>query len=551
MIGRVLAAAVYLLMALALFHRAILASHAAIGLGGDPYLFQWHLAWVEHALTHGTNPLFSKYLAVPNGGENLMYYTSLPLAGLVLSPITALGGSLLSYNVLMVGSVVVSAWAAYAMCARFVGWRVAALVGGAVYGFSPLMVAQSAGHPQVTMAWFPPVVVIVADSIARGKRSPRALGVLFGLAVTAQLLLGTEVLVTSALVAVLCAAVWVVFFRGEDGTVNLWRRGAPTLGVAAVTVAVVGSFPLSMLLFYPGRIGIHHAVQPLSRYVADLAGFFVPGQFELIATAAMRAYTARFSGNRVESAGYLGLPLLLLLVFYLWKRWADRTVRLSIFVATACALFALGSRVRVHGTAHLTAIPLPGAILFHVPVLWNIVPARFMLYVYLAVALTVASVVDRGDPVRRPVRLLAVAAGLVFLFPASAPALAESTPSAFRTATNRGGLVLVTPGGVSREEMLWQADTGFAARLVGGFTLAPRPPNALLDTLAAADSSGRWPALSAQRAASLRGAASQLGVTTIVDVPDSHELSRRAFLTTVFGPAQSAAGRFAIWNLTT
>jgi hypothetical protein len=543
------ASGVYLLLALILFRRAIFTAHSAIGFGADPYLFQWHLAWVAHALGHGTNPLFSRYVAVPNGGENLMYYTSVPLAGLVLWPVTALGGSLLSYNVLMVTSVVVSAAAAYAMCARFVSWRPAALVGGAVYGFSPYMAAQSSGHPHMTMAWFPPAVVIVADSIARGRRSPISLGVLFGIAVTAQLLLGTEVLVTSAVVAATGTVIWVTLFRSDEGTANLWRRGLPALGAAAVTVAILGSFPLYMLVFAGHRIGLRSAVQPLGAYVNDITGFLVPGRAQLVSTAGTRSYTKLFSGNYVEATAYLGVPLLLLLGFHLWRRWADRTVRLPLIFGAACAVLSLGSRLRVHGVVRAERLPLPGAILSRTPVLWNIVAARLMLYGYLAVALTLATIIDRGARERRNLRILGVAVGLIFLLPVSVPALHQATPQAFRTVARGGGLVLVTPMSAAKEEMFWQANTGFSARLVGGFTLARRRQNALLDALSAGEATGSWSLPSTQQAASVRDSATELGVTVVVDDPDPQQHARRAFLVSVFGPAQTSPDGFAIWNL--
>lgn len=544
------ATSLYLLLALILFRRALFSAHTAIGIRSDPYLFQWHLAWVAHALSHGANPLFSNYVAAP-GGENLMYAGSVPLAGMVLWPVTALGGPLLSYNLLVVVCIVASAATAYAMCARFVSWKPAAVIGGALYGFSPYMAAQSAGHAHVTMAWFPPVVVMVADTVARGKKSPTSLGALFGVAVTAQLLLGTELLITSALLAGLSAVIWFTVFRHDEGTVNLWRRGVPTLRVAAATVAALGSFPLYMLFFGPQRSGVHSALQPPGVYVNDVAGFVVPGRAQLIATAGTRSYTEHFSGNYAEATAYIGMPLLVLLAYYLWKRWPDRTVRLPIIAAAACAALSLGSRIHLHGVRRAATVPLPGAILPHIPVLWNVLPARLMLYGYLAIAVSLATIIDRGSHDRRNLRAVAVGACLIFLLPVSVPAFHETTtPAAFRSIARHGGLVLVTPTSTSTsyEEMVWQANTGFSVRLVGGFSLNPRHDQ-LLDALAQGERSGRWPSPSARERASLRRSALQVGTTVVIDVPGQQQEGRRAFLTSVFGGAEMSPDGFAIWHL--
>jgi hypothetical protein len=545
------ATGVYLLLSLILFRRALFSAHSAIGIRSDPYLFQWHLAWVAHALSHGTNPLFSTYIAAP-GGENLMYASSVPLAGVMLWPVTSLGGTLLSYNILVVVCIVASAAAAYAMCTRFVSWKPAALIGGALYGFSPYMAAQSAGHPHVTMAWFPPIVVIVADSIARGKRSPVLLGLMFGTAVAAQLLLGIEVLITSILLTAVGTLGWAGLLRNDEGTANARRRTVPTIAVAAATVGVLGSFPLYMLLFGGQRSGVHAALQPADVYVNDLAGFVVPGRAQLIATAATRTYTGRFPGNYAEATAYIGLPLVAVIAFYLWRRWPDRTVRLPVIAAAGCAVASLGSHVHVDGVERAARLPLPGAIFSHIPVLWNILPARLMLYAYLAIALAVASIIDRGRPERRNIRVLAVGVSLAFLLPASVPAFSEiSTPSAFRSIARSGGSVLVTPTSnpTSYQELVWQANTGFSVRLVGGYILSPRR-NTLLDALSAREGSGQWSRPSTLAASSLRRSALQLGTTVIFDVPDRQDEARRAFLTAVFGPAQTSSDGFATWHVT-
>ena len=99
--------------------------------------------------------------------------------------------------------------------------------------------------------------------------------------------------------------------------------------------------------------------------------------------------------------------------------------------------------------------------------------------------------------------------------------------------------------------MYWQAQTGFSVRLIGGSTLAPRPRNALLDAIATGDSTGQWPPPTAQRADALRQAAVELGTTVILDVPDPAEAARRAFLASVFGPADAARDGFEVWRVPT
>src|SRR5712692_1337620 len=133
---------------------------------GDPQQFMWFLSWPMFAISHRDNPLFTNYQFYPSG-VNLMWNTSVLLPGLVLSPITRLGGPVLAYNVLVTVSFALSAWTAFMLIRRFVSSQVAAAVGAALYGFSPALTAHALGHPNLTAAFMPPVVLLLLDDIVR------------------------------------------------------------------------------------------------------------------------------------------------------------------------------------------------------------------------------------------------------------------------------------------------------------------------------------------------------------------------------------------------
>jgi hypothetical protein len=95
---------------------------------GDTAIFMWFLRWVPFALEHGHDLLVSHHLNYPDG-VNLMWNTSLPLAGLLLAPITARWGPVLSFNILLVLAYGLSAWCAYLAIRRFAPGHLAAAVG--------------------------------------------------------------------------------------------------------------------------------------------------------------------------------------------------------------------------------------------------------------------------------------------------------------------------------------------------------------------------------------------------------------------------------------
>ena len=91
----------------------------------DARLATWFLAWAPHALGHGLNPLFSASVDYPQG-INLMWNTSMVFPALVLTPITAAFGPVVSYNALTTLALSLSAWCAYlAAWSRMNGWSTA------------------------------------------------------------------------------------------------------------------------------------------------------------------------------------------------------------------------------------------------------------------------------------------------------------------------------------------------------------------------------------------------------------------------------------------
>src|SRR5438309_1742433 len=148
------ALAVFVVLAVLLFASTWRHPSAAwIGDARDPHLFMWYLGWVPSQVVSGHSPLFTTYLDYPSGA-NLMWNTSIFVPAMLLWPVTAALGPVVSYNVLVTAAVALSAWCAFLAVRRLVANDLFAGAAGLLYGFSPYMVGQSAGHPHVTLAVF-------------------------------------------------------------------------------------------------------------------------------------------------------------------------------------------------------------------------------------------------------------------------------------------------------------------------------------------------------------------------------------------------------------
>jgi hypothetical protein len=228
--------------------------------------------------------------------------------------------------------------------------------------------------------------------------------------------------------------------------------GAGLTGAAAVLAPVLAS----MLTHLPAG-----AMNASATYSVDLLNLVVPTRITALGGAAAAQTSARFSGNLAEQVGYLGLPLLLLLADISWVDRHSPRVRLLSIVLTVAAALSMGPRLHIAGRA---TVWLPGAVLQHVPVLDDALPARFALYLALAagvlVALWLARPRGRGRW-RWPAAALAGAA----LVPAAAFPW-RSTPPAIA----HDDLARIVPAGATVVSLpFWRVDDrGLYAQAVAG-----------------------------------------------------------------------------------
>ena len=201
-----------------------------------------------------------------------MWNTSLPLPGLLLAPVTATWGPVLSFNLLLVLAYGLSAWCAYLAIRRFVPGHLAAAVGGLVYGFSPAIRVQS-HHLHMSLAFLVPLMLLALHEIlVRQRRSPWLVGTGLGLMAGAQLLIGEELLAMTALLAF--AMLLLVVLTNLRRVRERWLYAAKAFAVALVMVSAIIVWPLSVQFGGPQRI--HGDIQK-TNYSNDLQSFILPG----------------------------------------------------------------------------------------------------------------------------------------------------------------------------------------------------------------------------------------------------------------------------------
>ncbi|MHB8588259.1 MAG: hypothetical protein ACYDA0_05305 [Candidatus Dormibacteraceae bacterium] len=540
-----IALAAYSLLAVATFSSTwVDPSESWIGTPKDPQLFVWYLGWIPHQLSQGHNPLFTDLLSYPSG-VNLMWNTSIIFPAVLLWPVTALFGPLVSYNLLITGGVALSAWFGFLAARRFLDGDLLCFVAGLVYGFSPALMAQARGHPHVLVALFAPIAIILGHEIlVRRRLDPAVAGVLAGVAAALQLLTGEEVLAVTLVIAALGVVLLALLHRAEVRASLPYVAKATGVGLAVF--AVLAAYPLGFQFLGPERV--FGSVQGPDVYVSDLLAFFLPSNL------------IHVTGNVTENDAYVGLPLLVLFAAGLALGWRTPAIRWVGSMAVLVAVLSLGPHLHVDGT--VTPLLLPWAAVARLPLMSSALPARLMAIGFLGIGIVVAYACARALAAARPWRIgasLVMLAGLVAIAPPLPyPSIHAAAPAFFSPGGDvgkipEGSVVLVTPfsSKQSTDAMYWQAVADYRFRMPEGDAFTPGPylgphPSFLQSALDQLDAGGAVTLTPEARAVALADLRS-FGVSTIVAGPSAGQGAIVEFLSQVEGQAPVDDAGVKVW----
>ncbi len=469
------------------------ASRTVAGNPNDASQFAWFFRYDATAIAHARLPaLLTTAMNTPHG-VNVMWNTFMLLPGVLLAPVTLLFGPQTSLTVLMTAGFAGSATAMFAVLRRWEVSVAGAAVGAAVYGFSPALLHSAIGHYDLQFAVFPPLIVDAGLRLATGRARGLPGGIWLGLLITAQLLINEEILLDTAVAGVVMVLVLAASrHRQVPGKVRTLGAG---LAAAACVTGVIAGYPLWVQFFGPLRQ--HGSPFSADFFKNDLAGLVVPSSLMLFHTASSAAAAAKFQGHLPEYLGYLGWPLIVVLLLAAIQFWRLLPVRTSAVACLVLGLFSLGGTLLASGYEH-SGIKLPWYWLEGLPVLNVVLPDRFSIVADGAAAGLLAFSFDAavsGFAVYAAARLPRLASGwrptavvmslavltVLPLVPRPLPtAAATPLPSGWSAAfaTLRlpaSAVVLVVPIPVAAftESMRWQADTGEPGSLVGGYFIGP------------------------------------------------------------------------------
>jgi hypothetical protein len=460
---------------------------------GDPGLFIWALKWWPHAITHGIDPFSASVIWSPTE-INLPATTSIPGLSLVFWPVTETLGVLVTYNLVSLLSPVLAAWFAYRLCRFVTGAWLPSLVGGYVYGFSSYELGQMTAHLHLVPIFLVPaamhLVLLRLDEAISVRRFVVLMAAIFAL----QVLISTEVLFAGLIFGftALLVAFWLIPARRKA-----IQATVPPLLLAGAAAALV----LSPFLYEAFRgLGPQPSLDwPANarRFSADPLNYFVPTPTTWLGGGWAKSLSANFNsidggltGTASESGAYIGLPLLALAGWFLFRTWTRPASRVALVVIVLVFVASLGAHLHIVEPPlrpdfdYYPKIPLPWAAFAHLPVFDHLLPVRFAMFISLVVGVLVAQALAMPAAGRVWIRWLVAGLGVVALLPAFSGSYwsgkATATPffedGTYKRYIQRDEIVLAFPL-LSGQSMAWQANSDFYFRMASGYMSAEVPPD--------------------------------------------------------------------------
>jgi hypothetical protein len=460
----------------------------------DVQFYAWSLRWWPYAVSHAINPLFSSQIGAPHG-YNLAWASTTPSVDLLMWPVTAAFGVLVSYNVVLLLVPPVSAWAAFVLARRLTGRFWPSLLAGTVYGFCPYELMHDwQGQPNLTVIAVFPLMAYLVLRWWDGTLGRTWFVVWLALAMAVQFYTFNEAFAEMTAVG---AGALVAGFA-VAGRSARWKvvRLAGLAGLA---------YAGSVLLAAPYLIySFRHYRSSLTRqqpaFSLPLVRLILPASPHLFGFGPLIGYSNRIGDNGTEN--YVGIPLIVILLVLAACAWRNRISLLLLAVFGFVIAIAVGPNLVVTTLRHTH--PLPWAGLWSLPIARSAEPSRFIVFAVLALAVALALWLAAPSAsrlllaARWSLGLLAVAA-IITDTPTSYSAVqpvppgyhlvtagrpvnqlpAFLTDGLYRRYLHPGEIVVVLTGR-GNAGMLFQADADFYFRIAGGYINASLTPvNAL------------------------------------------------------------------------
>ncbi|MDI6098040.1 DUF2079 domain-containing protein [Actinoplanes sp. NEAU-A12] len=456
---------------------------------GDQAFFEWLLGYGVYTLGHGSDPFFSELLNVP-WGVNLAANTSISVYTVAFAPLTYLAGPQFTYVTILTLNLACSAFAWYLFMSRWlVRSPLAAGVGGMFCGFAPGFISHANGHLNWTAGWVAPLVMWQVLKLREPGRWLRN-GLILGVMLAAFFTIAAEGLFYVALASGIFVITWAFGREVRAEAKAAFTTVLRALGVTAVVAGALLAYPLYM--HFAGPQTFNGTGFNQRYFVEDAASYL---SFPNRSLAALVGLGSTLPPNRTEETTYFGVPLVVLALVALvvvWRRSAPgRRVTLRALTVVGVTFLVLSWGPRLNWMQAELPIPLPYAVLSHLPIFNAALPLRLGLVVAIVIGIVLALVTEElvthriKSPNMHAGLTAATVAALIPIFPLPvrhqerAPEPDFISQGTWQRYVSDNGVISTLPFAlnVTADGQRWQAYTmargGPQYRIPGGYFLGP------------------------------------------------------------------------------
>src|SRR5436190_4787567 len=346
----------------------------------------WNLWWVKEALLdRHTNPFSTDLLLYPQGADLYFHTLNLP-ATLLALPVQLISNPIAAYNFSMLLALALSGYTGYRLIRYVTGSPGGALIGGIIYGFSPLVLFELRGHVQIiSLQWMALCLEFYLRAWDSRRIGHAALaGLFFSLAlltvgyyeVLLAIFFGVH-LVWALITASGAVAARFGRVARRAGFVLLWAGLVALPILAPYLIGAALSLRKGQVVI-PDASDVPHTIAESS----DILSFLVPNRDHWLLGSNMPWWQG--IDPALHDRTYLGVVIVVLAAIGLWVRRSQATTWLWAAVALLGALLALGPVLQFN---HKELLPGPLAFLADVPP-FNLTrgPERFAYLTYLGLA---------------------------------------------------------------------------------------------------------------------------------------------------------------------
>jgi hypothetical protein len=343
----------------------------------DPNFYIWAWRWWVYAVSHGINPLYSHQIGAPEG-YNLAWATTSPPVALLLWPITATLGAIVSFNVSLLLAPPAAAWAAFVLARRVTGRFWASLPAGVIFGFNVYMLQHSvSGQPNLTVTLLLPLIAYLM--VLWWQEALGRIGYVIWMTVAVALEFYTfiEAFAEMTLLGVIGLIIGFLVVGRE--------LRAKVLRLAALTaVAFFGALVLAApYLIYALQNQPTTFTRQQPHFSLDVASLVLPRKDRLLGIT----WWAPSARHVLENTSYVSIPLLLVLLLLAVFHWRSRLVRLLAIGFVVIIALALGPNLIIDGKQ---LFGLPWGFIWSLPIFKSAEPVRFIDFGYLVLALALS-----------------------------------------------------------------------------------------------------------------------------------------------------------------